>query len=94
LRFWVDSNPQNLTTEEYYDEDPGRNLFGQSDGNVSTVMIDGVSSFRFVPIVTFAGEVVLVIPRAEDFLRIVDQGASFQNSGLFDKIVGTLQLLR
>lgn len=91
LRFSIDPNPDGLTVEEYYDGNPGRDLIGQSGGIISPIMVGGVSAFKFVPIVSFAGEVIVVVPRDREFIRIIDDGSSFQEGGLFELILETLE---
>lgn len=89
LVFTVDPNPQNLTLEEYYDGEPGRNLMGQSEGPVS-VTVGGQVGWRFDPFITFAGETVTIVPLHERFLAIIDDGNSFESAGVLETILNSV----
>lgn len=91
LYFSIDLNPIGLTFEEYYDGDPGPDVWSGEDFSVITV--GGVSSFEFNSIVSFAGGSVIIVPRGDHFINISDTGGSFQGSGLLDQILSTFRFL-
>jgi hypothetical protein len=91
LHFSIDPNPDGLTVEEFYDGSPERNLIGQSEEFTFPIDVGGVPSFKFVPIISFAGETIIIVPRDREFLKISDYGNSFQKNGLFESIINTVE---
>ena len=86
-------NPDKLSAQEYYDGEPGQNLFGDPGGEYTVRVISGEESYKFVPVITFSGTVVVIIPKGSSFIEIEDEGTSFQANGIFDQILSTFKFI-
>lgn len=87
----IDPNPDVLSIEEYYDGEPGTDYFGLSGGEFSEITIDGISAVKFVPFVTLAGDVVVIVPLLDEFIVIDDHGATFQDNDIFAEILNSIE---
>lgn len=87
----VKSNPQNLSIREFYNGINDRDLFSQTNNRYTTGEIAGRKYFKFVPYITFAGKVVVVIPLNSTFLEITDFGSKYQENRVFDTMISTLK---
>lgn len=88
----IDANPLGLAVEDYYDGEPGPNLFGQSRGEFSLIDVAGVTGYRFEPAETLGGDIVVVVPTRDAFIMLHDFGAGFQSTGVFQSIIDSLVL--
>lgn len=86
-------NPQKLSVREFYNGVHERDLFFQSGDEYTTGKIMGREYFLFKPYITFAGETIVVIILDSAFVEIYDFGNAFQESGIFDQILSTLQFI-
>lgn len=92
LSIQVDENPEHLSLKEYYDGSPGTNLFGQTTpDDITGITVAGHPATRFNPYITFAGGEIIVIPFQSWFVTIFDNGGTFRQAGLLDKILGTFK---
>jgi len=67
-------NPQNLTVPQYFNGTNGPDLVGQSLGIFSTSTLpSGALAYTFDPVVTFAGGLTVVVPRALEFVVVSGQ---------------------
>ncbi|MBI2052812.1 MAG: hypothetical protein HYT34_01040 [Candidatus Ryanbacteria bacterium] len=90
----VDQNPQSLSLKDYYDGNPGRDLFSQTQSSeITRINVENHEAYKFIPYITFAGEVDVVISRKGSFIKIIDNGSTFQANGLFDTILSTFKFL-
>lgn len=87
----VDQNAEGLATDEYYDGDPGPDLFGQSGELFELIEVGGTTAYRFDLMATLSGTVIVVVPRADDFVVVQDSGGAFQASGLFEAVLDGLE---
>ena len=87
----VDPNPNGLPAEQYYDGDPGVDYMGQSGGEFSALTVDGIPAIKFVPFITLAGDVVVIVPLADEFIVIDDHGVTFQSDGVFTEILSSME---
>ena len=98
LSIYFDNNPNNLTMEEYYDGDPGRNLTaGSSDSSRQSFIsltVGGRQAYRISPVITFAGETVVLVPRGQRTMVINDIGDIFQANGVFDQLLSTFKFTK
>jgi hypothetical protein len=87
---YVSSEPnlEHLEVEDYFDGSPGIDLFGQSYGVAATRLVDGHLAYILTPIVTLAGDTIVVVALADQYLVIRDAGDSFQGAGL-DEILNS-----
>jgi hypothetical protein len=84
-------NPQSLSVTEFFNGDHGSDLVGQSLGVFSTSSLpNGAIAYRFDPVVTMAGGVVVVIPGPEKFILVQDQNGG--HSSDIDIILNSLTL--
>jgi len=84
-------NPENLSVTEFFDGDHGSDLVGQSLGIFSTSTLpSGAIAYRFDPVVTLAGGVVVVIPGSQEFVVVKDQSGG--HSGDINAILNSLTL--
>lgn len=90
LRFTTDANPTGLAPQDYYDGEPGRDLVGQCEGTFSELTVGGVVALKCIPVISFSGETVIIVPRPGVFVRIDDIGGGFEASGLLGMILGTI----
>jgi cell division protein FtsB len=77
IGLYVKPNPQKLNIREFYNGINDRNLFQQSNNEYTIDQIAGKLYYKFIPSITFAGEVVIVVPLDSAFLEIVDSGNAF-----------------
>ena len=87
----VDGNPGLLSTQEYYDGDPGLDLFGESS-TVSTTSVGGLPAYRFDLFMTLVGTIVYVVPDRDRFIMITDEGATFQGDESFQQLLDSLKV--
>lgn len=90
LSISIDPNPGNLTVFQYYNGESGRDLVGQSGDFATPIIIAEMPAFEFNPVTSFAGGVVIIVPRDGFFLRITDEGGAFQESAMLYPILTTL----
>lgn len=88
----IQANPMHLSLEQFYDGDPGIDFFGQSANQFDILNVAGRQAFRFDPVVTYRGIVVVIIPLEDSFLVITDGGASYQQGGTFQAILNSIRL--
>jgi len=92
LSFSVDENPRYLSINEYYDGDPGADLFGQTESeDIVDIIVAGYPAMNFNPYVTFAGGEVFIVSLGPWFLTVNDNGGSFRGVDLLDKILATIR---
>lgn len=92
LSFLVNSNPAKLSSEEYFDGDPGVNLYGNTEEkNIVDMVIGGRRGIKFDPFISFAGGEEIIIPIEAAFITIFDNGGTFKADGSLDIILSTLQ---
>src|ERR1043166_5838213 len=83
----VDPNPNGLSAEEFYDGDPGENLFGNSVGPIERIHIPAGTALEFHPKMSLDGATIFVIPETNRFIRIVDDGNTFEESGQIQQVL-------
>ncbi|MEK7094440.1 MAG: hypothetical protein AAB903_03835 [Patescibacteria group bacterium] len=66
----VNSNKDDLDVFEYYDGNPGIDVFGDSHGKYQSLFIGGIKSYRLDPY--SANGSVFIIPRDNSFIHIFD----------------------
>ena len=85
----IDPNPDRLEMTAFYNGDVGDDL-GTPTG---VITVGNSSGYRFLPSATQGGDVVVIVPRADGtFLRIVDQGAAFQDNGVFVEMLRSIKI--
>jgi hypothetical protein len=73
----TEPNPQNLSVTQYFNGTNGPDLIGQSLGAFTTTTLpSGALAYTFDPVVTFAGGLVVVVPRAQEFVVVTGQGVA------------------
>jgi len=89
----VRPNPQKLDIRDFYNGVNERNLFSQSNNEYTQGQIAGKPYYKFIPYITFAGEVIVVIELNSAFIEIQDFGAAFQENGIFDAVLSTFRFI-
>jgi len=94
LVFSFEENPQHLTPQEYYDGNPGTDLFGSTEAkDIMTITISGRPAMIFNPYISSAGGEVIVVSLDSRFLVINDDGRSIREAGLLDQILSTFRFV-
>lgn len=70
-----DRNPEHLSLDQFYDGDPGANLFGYSDPPI-LLQISQKVAYRFDPWLGVGANTVIIVPLDSDFLVIANIGTS------------------
>jgi hypothetical protein len=92
IQITIDQNPSLFSVVEFYDGYYGPDFFGQSNYIYEVITVDNIEAYKFVPHVTFAGDVIIVIPWSDRFIVITDHGMSFQANGIFQRVLDTFNL--
>ena len=86
----LEPNPDQLNINDYYDGDPGIDLFGQSPPPVIG-NINGVRNYRFIPWATEAGTAIVIFPLENAFLVVEDGNWGYQENGMFQRILESIR---
>jgi hypothetical protein len=84
----INPNPQKLSIREFYNRPEQRDWFSQSNNEYTQGSITGRPYYKFIPYITYAGEVVVVIELDSAFLEI---GKIFGENGILDAMLSTLK---
>lgn len=87
----IKPNPKKLTIREFYNGTNDINLFTRSNNKYFTGKLGEKIYYKFIPYVTFAGEVIVIIPLEEVFLEVIDNGSAFQENGIFEAILSSFK---
>lgn len=93
IRINIKPNPENKDIREFYNGAKERALFTQSDNEYEKGQIKQYHYFKFVPYITFAGEVIIVVQLNDAFIELVDSRSTYQQNGIFNAIFSTFEFL-
>jgi hypothetical protein len=83
-------NPDHLPMQQFYD---GTNAPAYNDGNrVGSLSVDGIKSYKYQPLESMAGQIIVIVPLSDGFLEVLDEGEGYQTNGVFDKLLQSLHI--
>lgn len=91
IQIAVDPNPNGLSIQDYYDGNPGMDLMGRDPAGPTPLTVQGQDAFKFVPDLSFDGEVHVIVPRGNNFIRVASFGYDLRPDGVFNQILSNLQ---